>query len=207
MVCVQLTRSPLLFKDEAQCLQGGGCDHWWLFLTLFISSGFRIFFKTVSITSWKWCVCSKVNAFRFFLFALLSFFIFTFPSPCHSHLPQDLMLELSPWLVPACLARTRVRVGSSLTFCPLRSCPGSSSVDGWHSQKCCLCPEGSAKRLQKMFSYRVQHLLMLRMLTDSIPVEISVIYADTSFCLTITFLGEISTLVTIALGMVPSLFA
>lgn len=151
MVCVQLTRSPLLFKDEAQCLQGGGCDHWWLFLTLFISSGFRIFFKTVSITSWKWCVCSKVNAFRFFLFALLSLFIFTFPSPCHSHLPQDLMLELSPWLVPACLARTRVRVGSSLTFCPLGSCPGSSSVDGWHSQKCCLCPEGSAKRLQNIY--------------------------------------------------------
>lgn len=59
-----------------------------------------------------------------------------------------------------------------------------------------------------MFSYRVEHLLMLRMLTDSIPVEeISVIHADTSFCLTITFLGEISTLVTIALGMVPSLFA
>lgn len=58
-----------------------------------------------------------------------------------------------------------------------------------------------------MFSCRVEHLLMLRMLTDSIPVEISVIYADTSFCLTITFLGEISTLVTIALGMVPSLFA
>lgn len=49
---------------------------------------------------------------------------------------------------------------------------------------------------------------MLRMVMHSIPAEeVSVIYADTSFCLTITFLGEISTLVTIALGMVPSLFA
>lgn len=138
-----------------------------------------------------------------------SFFLQPFFPSGPSHLPWYLILELSPCLFSCFLARTQVRMGIPVTLCPPASCPGgSSSVDVWHPQNCSPCPEGSAKRLQKMFSYRVQHLLMLRMLTDSIPVEeVSVIYADTSFCLTITFLGEISTLVTIALGMVPSLFA
>lgn len=44
-VCVQLTRSLLLIQNEAQCLQGGRCDHWWLFLTLFTFSRSRIFLE------------------------------------------------------------------------------------------------------------------------------------------------------------------